>query len=74
MPMLRVHNVKHIKTNVVNHVTTVVRYYEFFCDSTSDLPNKNLDSESIIDMGSIAYVINDGDMYMMDSTGTWIKQ
>lgn len=46
---------------------------EMFCDTVSDLPSVNDIDGFILDMGSIAYVIDTGDLYVLNSNGDWIN-
>ena len=59
--------------------TTSVNYYELFLDSADDLPDDvyYFSTDEIkykIMQGSLAYDISTGDMYMINSSGTWVKQ
>lgn len=47
---------------------------EYFCDSASDLTNIPLTGSDGATFGSIARCIDDGSVYILDSTGTWVEQ
>ena len=47
---------------------------EIFCDSASDLPAKDAMEGTEFAMGSIAYTIAEGDLYVLQSSGTWVKE
>lgn len=73
--MLTVYNNKHL-TWMGN---TSINHYEMFIDSPADLPNNpyyfSTDKDSYkIAQGSLAWDISAGEMYMMNSSGAWIKQ
>lgn len=44
---------------------------EMFCDTASDLPAVDAIQNCILDMGSIAYIIDIGDVYVLNSEETW---
>ena len=46
---------------------------EMFCDTASDLPAVDAIQNCILDMGSIAYDIAAGDVYVLNSNGEWIN-
>jgi hypothetical protein len=74
--MLNIFNTKHM---VWEDGETSVNYYELFIDDVTDLPSdvyyfSTDDAKYKIMQGSMAYDISNGDMYMMDSSGSWIKQ
>lgn len=46
---------------------------ELFCDTADDLPDANAIKGRLLAMGSIAYVIEAGTMYVMNSDGEWIS-
>lgn len=52
------------------HSVSVIRA-EIFCDTAEDLPAVDAPNEGELDMGSIAYVIATGDMYVLNSSGDW---
>ena len=59
--------------------TTAVDFFEIFLDTSSDLPTdvyqfSTETSRYKIGQGSLAYDISTGDMYMMQSDGTWVVQ
>ena len=74
--MLSIYNTKHITWSG----TTSINYYELFADTTSDIPSDLYIFSSPekgqykISQGSLCYVIATGDMYMVNSEGTWINQ
>ena len=74
---LRIQNTKHLRWEEDNTVS--VNYYELIADSVSDIPTDpycfSTDTDRYkIAMGSIVYVIFTSEMYMYQSSGTWIKQ
>lgn len=44
---------------------------EIFCDTDTDLPTADAIDGCRLDMGSIAYVIATGDMYVLNFSGAW---
>lgn len=51
-----------------------IRQFSFICDTVSDIPsNMKLDGYYIY-MGSIAKIIETGDIYMVNSNSEWILQ
>lgn len=46
---------------------------ELWVDSVSELPTSDGIEGYTLAQGSIAYAIQSGEMYVMDSTGTWYK-
>ena len=73
--MLSIFNTKHMTWE---DETTSVNYYELFLDSAEDLPDdvycfSTGDIKYKIMQGSLAYDISTSDMYMINSSGTWIK-
>ena len=44
---------------------------EIFCDSASDLPAVDAMEGTEFAMGSIAYCIEEGKLYVLNSSGTW---
>ena len=48
--------------------------YELDCDTTSDLPSGRIVKGEEMAMGSIAWVVKDGDFYAYSSDGEWNKQ
>ena len=74
--MLSIFNTKHMTWE---DESTSVNYYELFIDSAEDLPNdvyyfSTDDIKYKIMQGSLAYDISTSDMYMINSSGTWVKQ
>lgn len=57
-------------TEIDNEKINVVRA-EMVCDSVEDLPAADDISGCILDMGSIAYIIATGDIYVINSSGEW---
>lgn len=47
---------------------------ELFCDSASDLPAVDAMDGTEFAMGSIAYCIEEGIFYVLNSSGTWKPQ
>jgi hypothetical protein len=45
---------------------------EIVCDTAADIAN--LPDHTEVAMGSICYVIETGDMYMLNSQDVWVKQ
>lgn len=75
--MVRIFNTKHLEW--VDGGETSLNYFELFMDTSADLPTDVYQfSEGTakykISQGSLAYDISTGDMYMMNSSGSWIKQ
>ena len=74
--MLTIHNMKHMTWNG----ETSIAYYELFADTVSDLPDDLYYFSSPekgqykIAQGSICYVVDTGEMYMVRSDGTWVVQ
>lgn len=48
---------------------TAIAYHEYVCDTASDVSNLPDETETL--PGSLAYVIAEKKMYIMDSAGTW---
>ncbi len=44
---------------------------EMFCDTSADLPSVDDIDGCLLDMGSIAYIIDTGDVYVLNSEGAW---
>lgn len=59
-----------IRFSGTNNTVSVVRA-EIFCDTAADLPAYDAVSGTELYMGSIAYDIATGDMYVMDSSHEW---
>ena len=74
--MITIYNCKHLRWSGQSSVS----YYEFFADTSSDLPTDAASIESvvgpnhIIAQGSIAWVIDTAKPYMFDSEGNWVLQ
>lgn len=59
-----------IRFSRTNNTVSVVRA-EIFCDTAADLPAYDAVSGTELYMGSIAYDIATGDMYVMNSSHEW---
>lgn len=59
-----------IRFSGTNNTVSVIRA-EIFCDTAADLPAYDAVSGTELYMGSIAYVIATGDMYVMNSSHEW---
>lgn len=59
-----------IRFSGTNNTVSVVRA-EIFCDTAADLPAYDAVSGTELYMGSIAYVIATGDMYVINSSHEW---
>ena len=59
-----------IRFSGTNNTVSVVRA-EIFCDAAADLPAYDAVSGTELYMGSIAYDIATGDMYVMNSSHEW---
>lgn len=59
-----------IRFSGTNNTVSVIRA-EIFCDTAADLPAYDAVSGKELYMGSIAYDIATGDMYVMNSSGDW---
>lgn len=59
-----------IRFSGANNTVSVVRA-EIFCDTAADLPAYDAVSGTELYMGSIAYDIATGDMYVMNSSHEW---
>lgn len=59
-----------IRFSGTNNTVSVVRA-EIFCDTAADLPAYDVVSGTELYMGSIAYDIATGDMYVMNSSHEW---
>lgn len=59
-----------IRFSGTNNTVSVVRA-EIFCDTAADLPAYDAVSGTELYMGSIAYDIATGDMYVMNSSHEW---
>ena len=44
---------------------------DIFCDTSDDLPDADAVENCILDIGSIAYIINAGELYVLNSEGEW---
>ncbi|HBB71913.1 MAG TPA: hypothetical protein DCZ71_04825 [Ruminococcus sp.] len=47
---------------------------EIECDTAEDLPAADHFNDRILSMGSIAWVINSGEFYGLNSSGEWVLQ
>ena len=68
--MYSIRKLEFIRFKDETHSVSVIRA-EIFCDTASDLPAVDAPNEGELDMGSIAYVIATGDMYVLNSSGDW---
>lgn len=59
-----------IRFSGTNNTVSVIRA-EIFCDTAADLPAYDAASGTELYMGSIAYDIATGDMYVMNSSHEW---
>lgn len=59
-----------IRFSGTNNTVSVIRA-EIFCDTAADLPAYDAVSGTELYMGSIAYDIATGDMYVMNSSHEW---
>lgn len=59
-----------IRFSGTNNTVSVIRA-EMFCDTAADLPAYDAVSGTELYMGSIAYDIATGDMYVMNSSHEW---
>lgn len=57
------------KTTGSDGDVTAISYHEYVCDAASDVAN--LPDATEVLPGSLAYVIAEKKMYIMDSTGSW---
>ena len=51
-----------------------IAHFEVWCDEVSDLPYTTQFDDHVIDMGSIAYIINTAEIYVLNSDEQWILQ
>ena len=74
--MIQIYNNKHLTWDG----TTSINHYELFADTVSDLPSdpyyfSSPDKGSYkMAQGSIAWVIDVSEIYMLDSGGTWVLE
>ena len=54
-----------------NSVNGIYGVNEYCADSPQDLNDHSLVKA---EMGSVVYIISNGELYMKDSAGSWIKQ
>ena len=59
-----------VRFSGANNTVSVIRA-EIFCDTAADLPAYDAVSGTELYMGSIAYVIATGDIYVMNSSHEW---
>lgn len=67
--MVSVHYSKLLTTT--SEISENTYYYEFDIDSTSDLPSNMIYNGTNIAHGSVAFSINDGKMFKVNSSGEW---
>lgn len=70
--MVSMKNKKYIRHGFSKGDRSIVEA-ELWVDSVSELPTADGIEGYTLAQGSIAYVIRDGGMYVLDSTGTWYK-
>ena len=68
MAMKIIHSYSEKIVGTVNYIRA-----DLMVDTTADLPAPDDFNNFHLTMGSIAYVINDADYYVLNSSGTWIK-
>jgi hypothetical protein len=75
--MLKIHDTKHITW--IDDEQTSLNFYVLIADTTADIPSDpyyfstDMDKYKIA-MGSVVWVIADGDLYAFNSSDTWVKQ
>lgn len=79
--MVSIFSSKHVgwEGKEVGQVLCSLNIFILFADSLADLPTDLYYFSSDkgrykITQGSIAYVISSSELYMLDSTGTWVQQ
>lgn len=70
--MVTIKNKKYINYGLKKGEKSVVEA-ELWVDSSAELPTVDGIEGLTLAQGSIAYAIQSGEMYVMDSTGTWYK-
>lgn len=70
--MLSVRNKEVVKYREEENKVPLV-LYKFNCDTASDLPQSEYYEETEIAQGSIAWVIDSAERYVIDSSGNWAK-
>lgn len=74
--MIQIYNNKHLTWDD----TTSINHYELFADTVTDLPSDPYCFSSPdggnykMAQGSIAWVIDVSELYMLDSSGTWVLE
>ena len=75
--MLKIQDTKHVEW--IDDGETSLNVYVLIADTTADIPSDpyyfstDMDKYKIA-MGSVVWVIADGDLYMINSSDTWVKQ
>ena len=69
--MYVVYNSKFIKEVKSNGQLVNLVLLEIGADSAEDFPAPDAEEGQLISFGSIGYEINTGDVYVLDSEGTW---
>lgn len=69
--MYRIKNKYFVTNQTIDNNNINVVEMEFFCDDIADLPAIDAVNGCILAMGSIAYIINTGDFYVLNSDGEW---
>ena len=70
--MVSIKNKKYIRYGFSKGDRSIVEA-ELWVDSVSELPTADGIEGYTLAQGSIAYAIQSGEMYVMDSTGSWYK-
>lgn len=70
--MVSMENKKYIRYGFSKGDRSIVKA-ELWVDSVSELPTADGIEGYTLAQGSIAYVIRDGGMYVLDGTGSWYK-
>lgn len=70
--MVSIKNKKYIRYGFSKGDRSIVEA-ELWVDSVSELPTADGIEGYTLTQGSIAYVIRDGGMYVLDGTGSWHK-
>lgn len=68
MAMKIIHSYSEKIVGTVNYIRA-----DIMVDEVADLPAADVKPNFHLTMGSIAYVINDAEYYVMNSAGTWKK-
>lgn len=75
--MLKIQDTKHVEW--IDGGETSLNVYVLIADTTADIPSdpycfSTEKDKYKIAMGSVVWVIADGDLYMINSSDTWVKQ